>query len=271
MNGDGYADVIVGARPLRRGRDRRGRGVRLPRQRGGHRRTASPPRALRAARVRTRRARELGRSVAGAGDVNGDGYADVIVGALALRRRRRPTRARRSCSTARRSGIARRRSPATAACAARVEPGLGAASARASRRAGDVNGDGYGDVIVGAPLYDAGQTDEGAAFVFLGSACGHRRRRHPPRAARAARVEPGRRSLRRERRGGRRRERRRLRRRDRRAPGLRRRPDRRGRGLRVPRQRGGHRRRRPRRPRRAARVEPGAARISAAASRRPAT
>jgi FG-GAP repeat len=38
--------------------------------------------------------------------------------------------------------------------------------------AGDVNGDGYDDVIVGAELFDAGQTDEGAAFVFLGSASG---------------------------------------------------------------------------------------------------
>jgi hypothetical protein len=35
-----------------------------------------------------------------------------------------------------------------------------------------VNGDGYSDVIVGAPLYDAGQRDEGAAFVFLGTASG---------------------------------------------------------------------------------------------------
>ena len=38
--------------------------------------------------------------------------------------------------------------------------------------AGDVNGDGYADVIVGAIFYDAGETDEGAAFVFLGSASG---------------------------------------------------------------------------------------------------
>lgn len=35
-----------------------------------------------------------------------------------------------------------------------------------------MNGDGYADVIVGSPLYDSGQTDEGAAFVFLGSATG---------------------------------------------------------------------------------------------------
>ena len=34
--------------------------------------------------------------------------------------------------------------------------------------AGDVNNDGFDDVIVGAGLYDAGQTDEGAAFIYLG-------------------------------------------------------------------------------------------------------
>src|SRR5262245_8687948 len=38
--------------------------------------------------------------------------------------------------------------------------------------AGDVNGDGYADGILGAPLYDAGQVDEGAAFIFLGSQVG---------------------------------------------------------------------------------------------------
>jgi hypothetical protein len=36
--------------------------------------------------------------------------------------------------------------------------------------AGDVNGDGYADVIVGAPYYDPG--DLGAAFVFLGGPAG---------------------------------------------------------------------------------------------------
>ena len=33
--------------------------------------------------------------------------------------------------------------------------------------AGDVNGDGYADVIIGAHRYDAGESNEGAAFVFL--------------------------------------------------------------------------------------------------------
>ncbi len=38
--------------------------------------------------------------------------------------------------------------------------------------AGDVNGDGYSDVIVGAWSYDNGQTDEGAAFIYHGSSSG---------------------------------------------------------------------------------------------------
>ncbi len=37
---------------------------------------------------------------------------------------------------------------------------------------GDVNGDGYDDLIVGAHLFDSGQVEEGKAFVFFGSASG---------------------------------------------------------------------------------------------------
>lgn len=38
--------------------------------------------------------------------------------------------------------------------------------------AGDINGDGFDDVIVGAPGWDGGDPHEGAAFIFLGSALG---------------------------------------------------------------------------------------------------
>jgi hypothetical protein len=47
-----------------------------------------------------------------------------------------------------------------------VELGFSVASA------GDVNGDGYADLIVGVPFYDNGQVDEGRVFVYHGSATG---------------------------------------------------------------------------------------------------
>lgn len=37
---------------------------------------------------------------------------------------------------------------------------------------GDFNGDGYADLAVGAPYYDAGQTSEGAVFIYAGSPTG---------------------------------------------------------------------------------------------------
>jgi hypothetical protein len=35
--------------------------------------------------------------------------------------------------------------------------------------AGDVNGDGYSDVLIGAPYYNNGQVDEGRAFLYYGN------------------------------------------------------------------------------------------------------
>ena len=43
---------------------------------------------------------------------------------------------------------------------------------REVKSAGDVNGDGYSDIIAGAVNYGNGQLEEGAAFIFHGSAAG---------------------------------------------------------------------------------------------------
>ena len=77
---------------------------------------------------------------------------------------------------------------------------------RAATGAGDVNGDGYTDVIVGAHLYDDGQTDEGRVFVYHGSASGL-----GSHARLDGRGGPGRRAVRLLRGNGRRRQRRWLR------------------------------------------------------------
>jgi hypothetical protein len=95
--------------------------------------------------------------------VNGDGYADVLVGA-----------ARYSAGNSEEgaaflflggaSGIADG-NPSTAATqleANQSNAHLGSSVAGI----GDANGDGYGDVIVGSSSYSSGQTSEGVAFVF---------------------------------------------------------------------------------------------------------
>ena len=46
--------------------------------------------------------------------------------------------------------------------------------------AGDVDGNGYSDVIIGAPGFDNGQTNEGRAFVYHGSVSGPGASAFPP-------------------------------------------------------------------------------------------
>ena len=91
----------------------------------------------------------LGWSVAGAGDVNDDGYDDVIVGRLQLRRRARRTRARHSCSWGAAAGITDG-GPGSAAVQLESDQ-AGANLGRSVAGASDVNDDGYADVIAGAP------------------------------------------------------------------------------------------------------------------------
>ena len=53
-----------------------------------------------------------------------------------------------------------------------LAPPLGAALGRSVSSAGDVNGDGFDDLIVGADAYTGGQTQEGAALIWYGGAAG---------------------------------------------------------------------------------------------------
>lgn len=107
----------------------------------------------------------FGRSVATAGDVNGDGYQDVIVGAPYYDNGE-VDEGRVFVYYGSPSG------PSTIAGWTAESNQASANLAVSAGTAGDVNGDGYDDVIVGCAGYDSGQTDEGRALVYYGSETG---------------------------------------------------------------------------------------------------
>jgi hypothetical protein len=168
VNGDGFTDVIVGAPNYDAVQTDEGSAFVFLGSAAG---IASGSPATAATRLDGDDAGgRLGFSVASAGDVSGDGFADVIAGAVNYDAGQGPDEGAAFVFLGSAAGVASG-SPATAAT--RIESDQAQAFLGASvASAGDVNGDGFADVIVGALGYDAGQTDEGAAFVFLGSAAG---------------------------------------------------------------------------------------------------
>jgi gliding motility-associated-like protein len=109
----------------------------------------------------------LGSTVATAGDVNGDGYSDVIVGAPRFDNGANTDEGAAYIFHGSATGLQIAPS-VTLKQANQAEALFGYSVATA----GDVNGDGYSDVIVGAFSYDGASTDEGAAYLYLGSATG---------------------------------------------------------------------------------------------------
>ena len=101
----------------------------------------------------------FGYSVAGAGDVNGDGYDDVVVGALGY-----------SSFTGRAYVFAGSSAGVSSTATTTLTGGATSDYFGVSvSGVGDVNGDGYDDVIVGAPWYSS---RTGRAYVHVGSSAG---------------------------------------------------------------------------------------------------
>lgn len=107
----------------------------------------------------------LANTVAGIGDVNADGYADIAYGEV-LYDDTKTDEGRVSAHLGSALGIS------TSSAFAVVGNQTSAQFGTAVSAAGDVNGDGYADLLVGSPLFDFGDVDEGRASLFAGSASG---------------------------------------------------------------------------------------------------
>jgi hypothetical protein len=155
VNGDGYSDVIIGAWNYNA---TRGGAFVYHGSATGLGPSGTPANADWSAIGGVNYA--LGTAVSTAGDVNGDGYSDVIVGA--------PGDGDTLTGWAyvyygSASGLS------TTADWTQAGVNTGDNYGFAVSTAGDVNGDGFSDVIIGANYYDNGQTDEGAAYLYYGS------------------------------------------------------------------------------------------------------
>ena len=114
----------------------------------------------------------MGASVASAGDVNGDGFEDVVVGALGWET---PgglfDEGAVFVFLGSANGIVGTDPTNAHAVIQATQPGSEFGTSVSG--AGDVNGDGFDDIIVGAPLTNASDfVVSGAAYVFLGSPAG---------------------------------------------------------------------------------------------------
>jgi hypothetical protein len=117
---------------------------------------------------------ELGRRVAGAGDVNGDGYDDFLFGA-SYNDQVSPDAGKAYLILGRAAADWGLDYPAALADASFLgewtDPELpGDQAGRRVSGAGDVNHDGFADFLIGAPDNDRGGVDGGVAYMFYGRA-----------------------------------------------------------------------------------------------------
>jgi hypothetical protein len=153
LNADNQPDVIVGAPTFTNGQANEG-AVFVYSGSGSGLNTTTPV-VLESNQANA----QFGQSADGIGDVNADGVNDLVVGAPQF------------VSDQGNEGAALVYVGSSSGLNTTPIATLQANQANASfgqsvAGLGDLNGDGRPDLSVGAPLFDAGQTDEGAAFVF---------------------------------------------------------------------------------------------------------
>jgi hypothetical protein len=175
VNGDGYADLIIGA-PTRGAGSGSGKTYVVFGKPSGFAANfdLSSLDGTNGFVLKGVAAGDTGQSVASAGDVNGDGYADLLVGAWDASPHGTSSgasyviygRASGFAANIDLSGLDGSNGFKLSGQAA------GDASGWSVAGAGDVNGDGYADVIVGAQAADPNGANSGASYVVFGHATG---------------------------------------------------------------------------------------------------
>ncbi|MFI5171303.1 MAG: FG-GAP-like repeat-containing protein [Chitinophagales bacterium] len=159
VNGDGYSDIFVGADKLTTGQSLEGKVYIYKGSSGGL--ITTPIWSYESNQINA----NLGCSVSSAGDVNGDGFSDVLAGAYNFDSGQIDEGAA-FIFYGSASG------PSTFADWIGESGKTGAGFGFAVSGGGDFNSDGYSDVVIGAPFYDNGETNEGKLYTYFGSADG---------------------------------------------------------------------------------------------------
>ncbi|MES2264890.1 MAG: Ig-like domain-containing protein [Pseudomonadota bacterium] len=177
INGDGYADLIVGAYKADLNGSDSGASYVVFGKASGFNSTIALSSLNGSTGFRLDGAGtgdNFGQSVSAAGDVNGDGYADLIVGANAANPHSNDSgssyvvfgKASGFSSTIALSSLDGSTGFRLDGAAQEDHAGLSVSAA------GDVNGDGYADLIIGAYATDNGGDDSGSGYVVFGKASG---------------------------------------------------------------------------------------------------